>query len=156
MVNNNYWLVVVRDIPSGNLLQFAMGNGPFIDGLPNLNMVSFHGYVKSPEGNIINFWSIIFSDKPSCMGKYHGHRWILWTFSWTLGKLLGYNWYNRRPNWRFVWITLCWFCWFLKLVQGNDIWLSIPPDVWEFHRFWPIIFANTMESVSRDILNPSI
>ena len=28
------------------LFNVAMENGPFIDGLPNLKMVIFHGYVK--------------------------------------------------------------------------------------------------------------
>jgi len=28
------------------LFNIAMENGPFIDGLPNLKMVIFHGYVK--------------------------------------------------------------------------------------------------------------
>jgi hypothetical protein len=28
------------------LFNIAMGNGPFLDGLPGLNMVTFHGYVK--------------------------------------------------------------------------------------------------------------
>jgi hypothetical protein len=28
------------------LLNIAMENGPFIDGLPNLKMAIFHGYVK--------------------------------------------------------------------------------------------------------------
>ena len=32
------------------LLNIAMENGPFIDGLPIKNCGSFHGYVKSPEG----------------------------------------------------------------------------------------------------------
>ena len=27
-----------------------------IDGLPNLKMVIFHGYVKQPEGKLIQFW----------------------------------------------------------------------------------------------------
>jgi len=31
------------DIPSGYLLQFAMENDPFIDGLPFFKMVIFHG-----------------------------------------------------------------------------------------------------------------
>jgi hypothetical protein len=38
--------------PGSNILypvvmtNIAMENGPFIDGLPNLKMVIFHGYVK--------------------------------------------------------------------------------------------------------------
>jgi hypothetical protein len=28
------------------LFNIAMGNGTFLDGLPGLNMVTFHGYVK--------------------------------------------------------------------------------------------------------------
>ena len=45
MDNNNYKLVVVRDIPSGYLLQFAMEAMALIeiDGLPFLKMVIFHG-----------------------------------------------------------------------------------------------------------------
>jgi len=34
-VNNTLWL-----------FNIAMENSPFIDGLPNLKMVIFHGYVK--------------------------------------------------------------------------------------------------------------
>jgi hypothetical protein len=35
------------------LFNIAMGNDPFLDGLPINSMVIFHGYVKYPDGNIV-------------------------------------------------------------------------------------------------------
>ena len=46
MVNNMglYWNII--GIPSGYLIVRHGIDGPFIDGLPFLKMVMFHGYVK--------------------------------------------------------------------------------------------------------------
>jgi hypothetical protein len=39
-------------------LNIAMGNGPFIDGLPiTVKMVMFDSYVKLPEGNVFKLSS---------------------------------------------------------------------------------------------------
>ena len=41
-------------IPPGNLLQFAIENGPFIVDLYLLYMVIFHSHVSLPEGTLID------------------------------------------------------------------------------------------------------
>ena len=37
-------------LPSGNLLQFAIENGPFSSLIYPLKMVMFHSYLELPEG----------------------------------------------------------------------------------------------------------
>ena len=56
---------VFEVIIHGYIFNIAMENGPFIDGLPNLKMVIFHGYVKKPDGICINLAICRCKDIPS-------------------------------------------------------------------------------------------
>ena len=54
-------------LPSGNLLEFAIENGPFVVDLPNLKMVIFPSYASLPEGKSFKT-SIAHGDFPRSTG----------------------------------------------------------------------------------------